>query len=162
MKKFFMLMGALAIIIIFSVEESHAQDVKPVMSKDQVVNLVARVYQSPAKKFLSKSLNGPDNRGFRVVFIHNGKRYTLDHNWWTDGVQVWVRPNGTSHPSPPANAFADKNTDGIVDFGTDGHNKIFAVANTYYEGSEAKGLEHRPYWQNIYDEALSGLRTTLH
>ena len=149
------------VLFTFLAVESRAQDVSPVMSGDQVVDLIASVYNTPAHRFLLKSLDGPDGRGFRVVYVHNGKRYTLDHDWWVDGIQIWVRPDGTSHPNPPADAFADEDMDGVVDFGTDGDVRIFAVANHYHDGSAAMGMEHSPYWQNICNEALIGLRAAV-
>ena len=161
MKKF-ALIGVLVALIV-SVTEVYAQNASPTMTKEQVTDLVARVYDAPTGKFLLKQLNGQDKRSFRVVFVHNGKRYPLDHNLGVDGIQAWIRPNGTSHPNPPVNAFTDANTDGIVDSGTDtdGHARIFAVADSYYKGSAATGLEHRSYWQKIYDEMLAGLQATL-
>ena len=162
MRKLFCLVSTLVVLVTFSAGKSHAQEVKPMMSEKQVTDLVFRVYDAPTGKFLSKQLNGPDHRGFRVVFVHSGKRYTLDHEWWVDGIQIWIRPNGTSHPSVSADVLGDQNTDGVVDFGSDGHMRIFVAPNYFGDGTVTKGLEHQPYWQKIYNEALAGLEATLH
>lgn len=150
---------------VFFGAESYAQDIKPVMGKKRVSDLVARVYGAPKNKFVLKQMVriGPDG-SFRVVFVHNGKRYTFDRyrsGGFLDDIQVWIRPDGTSHPSRPADVVFDSNADGVVDQGSDGRDKIFAAANHYREGSAAEGLKYRSYWQGVYNEALVGLEATL-
>lgn len=155
------LMTCVLSLVVLSTTASFATNPDPAVNREQLTSLVASVYDAPAHKFVLKQIDGPNNRGFRVVFVHNGNRYTFDHDWWVGGIQIWIRPDGTSHPDVPADAFSDDNMDGIVDFGTDGHMRIFAVADHYGSHSEGEGSEHQPYWQKIYNEALVGLQATL-
>ena len=157
MRKFFPLVCVLVALIVFSVAWNYIQNAELAMDEERVTNLIARVYEAPADKFRVKQLDGPHGRGFRVVFAYNGMHYTFDHDWWVDGVYIWMH----RLTRLPPDAFADRDMDGIVDFGTDGQDKIFAVANFYEEGSAARGLEHQPYWQGIYGEAFVGLEVTL-
>jgi len=153
----------IAAVVSFLTAESHAQDTTahPAMTKEQIANLVSRVRDAPTEEFLLASIGEPDAHRFRVVFVYNSKRFTFDHNCWVKGIQVWIRPDGTYHPNPVANAIADSNADGVVDFGTDGNVRIFATAGHSHEGSPAEGEEHRTHWQRAYNEALAGLEATL-
>jgi len=160
MRKICMFISALVVLVMFSATESHAQNVTPTMSERQVADLVARVHKAPAGKFLLKEIRGPDDQDFRVVFIHNDKWYSVDYNLWVKGLYIWIRPDGASD-ARGADALGDENLDGIVDLGTDGHDKMFSVANSQQDGSEAKGLKHQPYWQDIYNEFLAGLEDIL-
>ena len=113
-----------------------SDDVKPIMGQEQLIALIDSVYQATPQSFLLKQLNGPDGRGFRVVFVHHDTRYTLDHNWWTDGIQIWSRPNGTSQTDYNADYAIDKDMDGKAE----------------HEYSKQEGLYH---------SALDGLQMTL-
>lgn len=128
-------------------------------SPQLVQDLIARTYRAAPDTFLLKRMNGPEG-GFRVVFVHEGTRYTLDHDYWVEGIQVWERPNGTGGVDG-SDAYADRDDDGVVDFGTDGHYRIFAPANYHHDGSPERGLQHRAYWQERYSRAILALQATL-
>ncbi|MFH0853347.1 MAG: hypothetical protein V1853_02980 [bacterium] len=156
------LLGILFAFIVFSSPEIQAQnDISPIMSKEEVAELISDVYDAPAQKFLYRSFNGPDGRGVRVVFVYNGNRYTFDHDWFIDGILFWIRPDGTYSPNLLANEIYDKNMDGLVDLGTDGQEHLFAIANALYNNSVPVGSEHQQYWQDKFFEALAGLKVTL-
>ena len=95
-----------------------------------------------------------------MVYVYNGKRYTFEHSW-TRGLQIFFRPKGTSYPDVLADVMDDSNMDGFVDFGSDGHGKIFRAANYRRDGSPAKGTMHKPHWQAALNEALIGLAATI-
>lgn len=141
-------------LVIFStgvVASQSIQNLESVASQEDLKNLVDRVYQAPANKFLSRSLNGPDGRGFRIVFDHKGKRYTVDHDWHVEGIQVWVRRNkDQKHPD----VFGDKQMTGIVDYGSSNGIKFLSL-------EESVGDEYQIFWQEEYNQMLSGLQKIL-
>ncbi len=158
MKK--LILAFVALIVLSNLTVSAEDITKPIMEKEEVFSLIDSAYNAPASTFLLKKLDRPDHRGIRVVYVHEGRRYTLDHNWWIDGIQIWVRDDGTSDPRL-ANALSDTEVDGEVDSGTDGHIRIFAKKDHYHEGSSAEGLEYQSYWQDVYNQALASLRAVL-
>lgn len=141
-------------LVIFStgvVASQSNQNLESVVSQEDLKKLIDRVYKTPANKFLSRSLNGPDGRGFRIVFAHKGKRYTVDHDWYTNGVQVWIR---RSKEEQYPDVFRDSQMSGIVDSGSSNGQKIFSV-----EGSV--GDEYQIFWQEEYNQMLAGLQKAL-
>ncbi len=125
----------------------------------KVKSLVDAVYKSKPGTFTTMRRDGPDKRGFRIVYEHADKRYTFDHNWWVDGIQVWVRPKGTTDISS-VDGLADKNMDGKVDMGSDSK-RIFVRADFFSWGNPQEGGEHEKLWQQVYDDALVGLETVM-
>ena len=140
------------------------------LSSHELKEIIAQVYEAPAKKFLLKNTEPPKlvamelcdpkdcdlsnyRSGFRIVFVCENKRYTVDHNWWIHGIQFWVRPNGTSDPRLAVGAD-DRDLDGVVEFGTDGNVRIF-------DEKSQEGLKWKPYWQEKYNEMLRCLKETL-
>ena len=128
-------------------------------------NIVVATYNAPAKKFLLKETK-PENNGFQIVFVHNGRRYTVQHNWICDGIQFFFRPNGTHGPDSRS-AVIDVNSDGVVDFGGGGDNdkKTFLnpdpFSSAYNQGQPVKGTEHHPYWQKEYEEMIFALKKVV-
>lgn len=154
-----MLVVTVLLVTTFFVISANAAD-SQTFTKEQVIDLVAKVYKAPASKFLLKSLDDPSGKGgFRVVFVHQDKRYTMDYKWWGEGVAVWVRPKGTTDDLS-VDAFSDDNADGVVDFGTD-RVRVFRIKDYGYEGSEAEGAEYQVYWQEVYTSFLAALKATI-
>lgn len=140
--------------------------VAPTASADGVSDvrtLIQETYRADPERFIWKQMNGPDDRGFRVVFVHEGRRYTVDHDWWTDGIQIWERPDGTGGLSV-VDAYADNNSDGVVDFGADGERLYVGPDHRRLglTGQRAtQGAENRALWQRRYDRALIALAATV-
>ena len=106
------------------------------VAQEQLKALIDDAYQAPAQCFELKRTDGPDGRGLRVVFIYQDVRYTLDHDWWADGIQVWARPDGTNQAGYSADHARDEDMDGQA--------------------------EHRHSKQeNLYATALAGLQVAL-
>ena len=152
MKKFASTLVLAVVLLTISATTILAADPSPIVNYKQLMELVDSVYQAPASKFLLKELDGPNNCGFRVVYVYQNRRYTLDYKWHTPGFQAWVRPEG-SGDLKSIEAFSDDNQDGVVNFGTDGGPKIFR--------SQVEGLEYESYWQGHYNDAIAGLKATL-
>jgi len=130
---------------------AQAENMAMVKSEDGLRDLVARVYDAPARKFLVKELNGPNGTGFRIVFSHEGKTYTVDHDWYEKGIQVWVR---RSKSQEHADVFGDSEMTAVVDYGS-------ASGLKYFSLEEDEGSEHQPYWQEEYNKMLIGLEIAL-
>jgi len=158
MRKLVLFVVVCATLVAFSAPVASAQDIKPAFDQEQVINLVTKVYNTPANDFLLKV--GPDH-GYRVVFVFEGTRYTFDYNYWAKGIQIWLRPDGTSHPDLVAHCVADENLDGLIDFGSDGH-RVFAVADHYRDGSASVGAEYQSHWQAVLNDALTGLASIVY
>jgi len=155
-----MLVVTVLFVTTFFAISTNAAETKMSFTKEQVIDLVVKVYKAPANKFLLKSLDDPSGEGgFRVVFVYHDKRYTMDYKWWGEGVAVWVRPNGTTD-NLSVDAFSDGNADGVVDFGTD-RVRVFATKDYCYEGSKAEGAEYQAYWQEVYNIFLAALEVTI-
>ncbi|MCD4760392.1 hypothetical protein K8R42_00660 [bacterium] len=133
------------------------------MSKEQIADLIVSVYNAPAENFILKSFckaGIPERmQDFRVEFVYQNKHYILNYYQIKDLIHVWVRPEGA--PPPSTHALSDENIDGVVDHGTNGGTRLFASTSYYQNGSATQGMEHQSYWQEIYNEALAGLRATI-
>lgn len=136
--------------------------ITPTHTKEQMTDLVAKLYDAPTSKFLSKELNGPDGKGVRVVFVQNGTRYTLDVDWYATGIAIWQRPEGTIHPNPKAYAYGDSQADGVIDDGV-GHPTLpdFRIGGEIAKDLGIKNPEYRSRWQVVYEKALADLEATL-
>lgn len=155
-----MLVVTVLFITTFFTISTNAAETKMSFTKERVIDLITKVYKAPANKFLLKSLDDPSGEGgFRVVFVHQDKRYTMDYRWWGEGVAVWIRPNGTTD-NLSVDAFSDGNADGVVDFGTD-RVRVFAIKDHFYEDSKAEGAEYQAYWQKVYNAFLVSLEATI-
>jgi hypothetical protein len=107
----------------------------------------------------------------RIVFVSNGKRYTIDwsgetyftgkpgnyaehvlpREQWFLG--VWVGPNATPDLDK-ADSFLDMGCDGSVDQGYGDHqNPRFFKSSRYKEWSRGKEFEQG--WQQEYDDAIA-------
>ncbi|MBP9836775.1 MAG: hypothetical protein KBC78_02995 [Candidatus Pacebacteria bacterium] len=140
--------------VIFStgaVASQSNQNLESVVSQEDLKKLIDRVYKTSANKFLSMRFDGPQGRGFRIVFNHKGKKYTVDHDWHTEGIQVWVRK---SKDEQNPDVFGDKQMTGVVDYGSDGGHKYLSL-------EESVGDEHQLYWQEEYNQMIVGLTRTL-
>lgn len=129
--------------------------------KEEIENLIQATYAADPSTFLFKSLDAPvDGEGFRVLFVYEGKRYTLDHDWFMEGIRIWVRPEEDRHVVL-ADALGDINADGRVNYGTNGDDKVFNAPGAFGPSHEGSGEQHRPYWQDVYEEALRGWQAAL-
>ena len=150
--------SVIVVLIVFSAVKSQSQNnMDSVMTKEEVADLFVSVYETPAHKFLLKSLGNPESKGFRVVFVYSGKRYTVDHNWHMGGLQVWYRPEGTYHPNPKAEAFVDKNEDGVIDWSWETPKEGETYIELFPGMDFSTGGKHQP----VYNEMLTGLKTIV-
>lgn len=142
-------------VVVFS-GSVQAQVVKPILLEPMLDEqglkaLVEAVGKTPSKNFLSQSLDSPRGNGFRIAFIYKSEKYTVDYNWHTEGIQVWIRQNGKKDPD----VFGDQQMTGVVSFGSEeGGSKRFTL-------EEPIGDEYQSHWQEKYNQMLVGLTKTL-
>ncbi|OGE77925.1 MAG: hypothetical protein A2751_02675 [Candidatus Doudnabacteria bacterium RIFCSPHIGHO2_01_FULL_46_14] len=100
-----------------------------------------------AKKFLSREV---DRNAIQVVFVFEGKRYTVNAGNGHSVLSYWVRPSGTvSSDRVSLSIFYDTDVDGVVDFGTKG-----VTEDHLFNRNSNRGIEHIPYWQEQYRSAV--------
>lgn len=109
MSKLVLLVVVSVVLAAVSVTAVSAKDVQPVMNQEQVIGLINRAYEAPGYKFLKPN---EWQCGLRVVYVHEGVRYTFEHTW-NGGIQIYLRPDGTSYPSVEADFMCDENSDGV-------------------------------------------------
>jgi len=143
-------------------------------SKADVQKVVELMFSpSTNSKVLLKEVKTAEKDDIQVVFVENGKRYTL----WYSGNRIikddadshwlafWVRPDGTSGQESMI-TWTDNGMDGNVDFGIIGKNrpdsvrKLFREDKVYDFESRTKklvieGEEYRSHWQAQHDEAIA-------
>ena len=125
--------------------------IESVVSQEDLRVLIKSVYSTSSKhKFLSKEI-GKNGQGFRVVFAHKGNRYTVDHNWHTNGIQAWVR---RSADEKSLDVLGDSQMTGIVDYGSRQGEKFFSL-------EDSVGSMYQSYWQQEYNQMLVGLKLAL-
>ena len=136
---------------IASAKSDQPMVIESVVSQEDLRVLIESVYSNSSKhKFLRKEI-GKNGQSFRVVFAHKGNKYTVDHNWHTSGIKVWVR-RSVDEKSP--DVLGDSQMTGIVDYGSSQGEKFF-------QSEESVGSEYQLYWQQEYNQMLIGLKLAL-
>jgi hypothetical protein len=102
----------------------------------------------------------PDGGGdYRVSFQNKDGKYTL---WYAEGgtvarvLSIWFRPAGGR-----AVNFSDHEVEGIVDFGVNGKKTRDLTQMQHFDSATNQGENFRPYWQGLYDQAISAALASL-
>jgi hypothetical protein len=133
-----------------------ATSVQAGMSKNKIQKLVNGIHRAPSSSFLLKSHKCYRERGTRIVFVHEKTRYTVDADCWISGFQIWIRPDGTSHPRKLAEIITDTDYDGIVDSGSGATEGVFTDPT-----SSREGKQYQKHWQGVYNKALRAIEAVL-
>lgn len=134
-------------------------------TKDDIAKVV-KLMHAPASR--GKVLHWDDNYdggAVQIVFVAKGKRYTFWHcpadEYEAALLSVWVRPDGTSGQGT-LETFTDHELDGQVDFGV---GPPGGLDSPKYFGDDGKGgrkgEKNRPYWQGLYDTAITAALARL-
>lgn len=153
-------------------------------TNEDVQRLVqAMITKEDSRKLLSWQEYETATGETQVVFVQNGKRYTVFYSGYSwsgrdsavmpakeQWITIWVRPNGTSSPEA-GDSFTDFGLDGNVDDGILGLYPITPVTGdirkNYRNGAnrvllegekfEPVGVQYQSYWQKRYDAAIRGI-----
>jgi hypothetical protein len=93
------------------------------------------------------------------TFQNKDGKYTL---WYAEGgtaarvLSIWFRPAGGR-----AVNFSDHEVEGIVDFGVNGKKTRDLTQMQHFDSATNQGENFRPYWQGLYDQAISAALASL-
>ena len=91
---------------------------------------------------------------YRVVFVADGRRYTLQYSSAVGDVSpvsigFWERPDGT-FGQDTVDWYDDENLDGEVNVGNGPKHNLYSSS-----GGKVEGVENKAHWQAAYDKAIA-------
>ena len=152
--------GVLMFMFLVAVTETNqqAQNSEPEFNRERLLGLMAHAYTSPPEmSFFRTSRPDWPEGSFRMVFVHDERRYILEHiaplnNGGVGGlVHIWIRRDRTS--GNIRNYVLDLQADGVVDQGND----TISSSARQFRRNQKIGSEFEPHWQRVYDDALVAL-----